>query len=288
MILSANEQVIHKDCFDKIIRAFDLGGHISFVILLGQPEGIGKRTLAKQVALSLAKETSILNLIDEDKIPVSQIRGIQEWAFVRPFAGLKVLLLHSNNISGAGYNALLKILEEPPEYLRIIMVINDGAVPVTISSRAMRLIVSPLSVGQVEEIFVSKGMLRAKAKRLAAAADGSVKNIENLMDIEDHVGRVGGALKYLLNRQVELFLSAASKWGDNEIKVLSLIALCAKRWQFRPFAIVVLPLDIIIILSKLKVEDLDHILDIFERNLRRRLKIFAFAEIVSIGRKERF
>ena len=288
MILSVNEQVIHKDCFNRATKAFSLAGHVSFVILCGQPEGIGKRTLAKQTALSLAKEINILNLIDGQKVSVSQIREIQEWASICPFTGLKVLLLYSNSIAEAGYNALLKILEEPPEYLRIIMVVNDGVVPITILSRAMRLIVPPLSAEQVEGIFVSKGMLRTKAKALAAAADGSIKSIENLMDIEGYVGRVEGALKYLLNRQVEMFLSIASKWGDNEIRVLNLITLCAKRWQFRPFAIAILPLDIIITLSKLKIEDMDKILSIFERNLRRRLKIFAFAEIVSIGRKERF
>ena len=288
MILSANEKIIHKDCFDRVTRAFGSDGHISFVVLCGQPEGIGKRTIAKQAALALAKETNILNLIDEQKVSVSRIREIQEWAFVCPFAGIKVLLLYSDSIAETSYNALLKILEEPPEYLRIIMVVNNRAVPITILSRAMRLIVPSLSAEQVEEIFVSKGMLRAKAKTLAAAADGSVKNIESLMDIEGHVSRVEGALKYLLNRQLEIFLSVASKWGDNEIRVLNLIALCAKRWQFRPFAIAILPLDIIITLSKLKTEDIDKILSIFERDLRRRLKIFAFAEIVSTGRKERF
>ena len=288
MILSANEQVIHKDCFGRVTRAFGSSGRISFVILCGQPEGIGKRTLAKQAALALTKETNILNLIDEQKVSVSRIREMQEWAFICPFTGVKVLLLYSDSIAETSYNALLKILEEPPDYLRIIMVVNNRAVPVTILSRAMRLIVPSLSAEQVEEIFVSKGMLRTKAKTLAAAADGSIKNIESLMDIEGHVGRVDGALKYLLNRQVEVFLSVASKWGDNEIRVLNLITLCAKRWQFRPFAIAILPLDIIITLSKLKTEDIDKILSIFERDLRRRLKIFAFAEIVSIGRKERF
>ena len=288
MILSVNETIIHKGCFSRVIKAFGSDGHISFVILYGQPEGIGKRTLAKQIALAFTKEINIFNLIDEQKVSVSQIRKIQEWAFICPFAGIKVLLLYSDNIAEIGFNALLKILEEPPEYLRVIMVVNNRAVPITISSRAMRLIVPPLSVEQVEEIFVAKGMLRTKAKALAIAADGSVKNIENLMDLESHVGRVEGALKYLLNRQVEIFLSVASKWGDGEIRVLNLMVLCAKRWQFRPFAVVILPLDIIIILSKLSTEDIDKILSIFERDLRRRLKIFAFAEIVSIGRKERF
>ena len=288
MILSVNERIIHKGCFNRATKAFSLDGHISFVILYGQPEGIGKRTLAKQVALSLTKETNILNLIDEQKISVSQIREIQEWAFVWPFTGMKVLLLYSDNIAESSYNALLKILEEPPEYLRIIMVVNNKIVPITILSRAMRLIVPSLSAEQIEEIFVLKGMLRTKAKTLAAAADGSIKNIESLLDVESNVSRVEGALKYLLNRQVEMFLSIASKWGDNEIRVLYLMILCAKRWQFRPFAIVILPLDAIIILSKLKTEDIDKILSIFERDLRRRLKIFAFAEIVSVGRKERF
>lgn len=287
MILSVNEQVIHRDCLREVTKAFSSDGQISFVVLYGQPEGIGKRTLAKQIALALTKEVNILNLIDEEKVSVSRIREMQEWAVVWPFVGLKVILLYSN-IAVVGYNILLKILEEPPEYLRIILVVNDNSVPITISSRAMRLIVPPLSANQVEEIFVAKGMLRAKAQSLSVAADGSIRTIENLMDVEGCVSKVEGALKYLLNRQMEIFLSVASKWGDGEIKVLNLIVLCAKRWQFRPFAIVILPLDMIIILSKLTVEDLDKMLDIFERNLRRRLKIFAFAEIVSIGRKERF
>ena len=166
MILSVNEQVIHKDCFNKIMKALDSGGSISFVILSGQPRGIGKRFLAKQTALALTKKVNILNLIDEERVSVSRIREMQEWAAVRPFVGLKVLLLCSNSIAEVGYNMLLKTLEEPPEHLRIILVVNDNSVPITIRSRAMFLLVPPLSVEQVEEIFVMKGMLRTRAKVL--------------------------------------------------------------------------------------------------------------------------
>ena len=70
-------------------------------------------------------------------LPVSQIRSISSWAHVSSQSGKKVVIIeNADSMAEGSRNALLKILEEPPEnVLFILTTANKGAMLATILSR---------------------------------------------------------------------------------------------------------------------------------------------------------
>lgn len=72
-----------------------------------------------------------------DSIPVSQIRKFSAWAHLASSSGKKVLIIeHADLMAESSRNALLKILEEPPEdVVFILTTARRGAILPTILSR---------------------------------------------------------------------------------------------------------------------------------------------------------
>lgn len=276
--------VIHKQLFEHLTSV----GAARVVMLGGQPIGIGKRTVARQIADTFAKQVNHFDRLDKVTLSAIEIREAVHWAEVRPFSGYKLLLLNCDTISSNGFNSLLKLIEEPPNYLRIILTYSDRSrIPVTVFSRCLHFIVPRMTQEQVVECLANKGMLKQKAAQLAHSAEGSVTLAEQLMDLEGKAAAVIGAVKYLIDRKMEIFLLQATKWRD-ELIVLEQLMLFVKRWKYCPFPVAVFPIELIATLSKLTDVDIDRIIEIISRPIRPSLKVFAFAEIITTGRKERF
>lgn len=72
-----------------------------------------------------------------DSIPINQIRNLEEWAYKKSEDGKKTIILeNSDRMSQNVRNALLKILEEPPEdCVFILLTSNRNAIMQTILSR---------------------------------------------------------------------------------------------------------------------------------------------------------
>lgn len=281
-------QVIHKAILDSIVVALQAEACVPAVMLGGQPCGIGKRTLARRIASSLTKQVNHNDTLDNNSLSIGNLRTVVNWASTCPFSGLKIILLNCDAISDNGFNTLLKLLEEPPTYVRIILLYQyRSRIPITVFSRCTHFIIPVMTQQQVTDCLAAKGMLRQKAAQLAATADGSVTVAEQLMDLEGKSAMVIAAIKYLIDRQLEIFLAQTTKWKD-ELKVLEQLLLFVKRWQFRPFPMSVFPVELVATLARLAESDVDRILEIMSRPIRPSLKVFAFAEIISTGRRERF
>ena len=106
--------------------------------------GVGKTTIARIVAKSLNCLNGIENLCKEnlcenceaitnsshidvlelngaDKTSINDIRDLIELSRYRPTSSkFKIFIIDEVQISSAAFNALLKTLEEPPEYLKFI------------------------------------------------------------------------------------------------------------------------------------------------------------------------
>lgn len=82
-----------------------------------------------------------ITLIDEgpdENIKVASCRALRQDSVLRPFDGDgKVFVIaHAQNLNPAAQNALLTLLEEPPPYLRLILLTqNIGALLPTVRSR---------------------------------------------------------------------------------------------------------------------------------------------------------
>jgi len=162
---------------------------------------------------------------------VDNIRDIREEVNYRPGEGrFKVYIIDEVHMLSAGaHNALLKTLEEPPDYVIFILATTEvHRIPVTIISRCQQYDFKRITVDTlVKRIyeFLTIEQIEAEEKGIryiAKVADGSFRDALSLLDqcIAFHMGQVltyekilevlgavdtdvfGELLKYTLNRNV--------------------------------------------------------------------------------------
>jgi len=176
--------------------------------------GVGKTTIARIVARSLnclngieklckdelcenceaitnSNHIDVLELNGADKTSVNDIRDLIELSMYRPTSSkFKIFIIDEvHQISSAAFNALLKILEEPPEYIKFIFATTEiKKVPVTILSRCQRFDLSRIKSSELFE-YIKKikekenGKVSDEAlKLIVKISEGSVRDALSLLD----------------------------------------------------------------------------------------------------------
>jgi len=176
--------------------------------------GVGKTTIARIVAKSLNCENGIDNLCKEtfcihcqsiinsnhidvlemdaaSKTGVDDVRDLIEFSRYGPTsAKYKIFIIDEvHMLSKQAFNALLKTLEEPPEYLKFIFATTEiKKIPVTVVSRCQRFDLSRI---KTEELFQyikkiagkEKGKVTDEAiKLIVKISEGSVRDALSLLD----------------------------------------------------------------------------------------------------------
>ena len=176
--------------------------------------GIGKTTIARIVAKSLNCENGIDNLCKENfcthcnsiassshidvlemdaasKTGVDDVRDLIEFSRYGPTsAKYKIFIIDEvHMLSKQAFNALLKTLEEPPDYLKFIFATTEiKKIPVTVVSRCQRFDLSRI---KTEELFQyvkkivdkEKGNVTDDAiKLIVKISEGSVRDALSLLD----------------------------------------------------------------------------------------------------------
>lgn len=112
-------------------------------------------------------------------IGVDEIKSLQKEAIVKPNESTrKVFIIHdAHTLTTQAQNALLKLIEEPPKYLSIIL-ICENTMPLleTIISRCSIIPMPYLSYDNVIEGLTNKGIDKEDAKIIAQGANGSLGN----------------------------------------------------------------------------------------------------------------
>ncbi len=146
-----------------------------------------------EICKSIAAGTS-MNVIEIDAASnngVDNIREIREEVAYRPTEGrYKVYIIDEVHMLSIGaFNALLKTLEEPPEYVIFILATTEAhKIPITILSRCQRYDFKRISIETItdrmkelmdaEQVDVEDRAL----KYIAKAADGSMRDALSLLD----------------------------------------------------------------------------------------------------------
>lgn len=142
---------------------------------------------------SIAAGTS-MNVIEIDAASnngVDNIREIREEVAYRPTEGkYKVYIIDEVHMLSIGaFNALLKTLEEPPEYVIFILATTEvHKIPITILSRCQhydfkRITIDTITARMQELMDTEKVEVENKALRyIAKAADGSMRDALSLLD----------------------------------------------------------------------------------------------------------
>lgn len=109
---------------------------------------------------------------------VEQMRQIEKEANFRPYEGkARVFLIdEADKLNDASANALLKVLEEPPQTSHLILITARPAMLLpTILSRCQMIRFAPLAPDEIESHLVSNKLADSKTAKLRArAAGGSI------------------------------------------------------------------------------------------------------------------
>ena len=122
---------------------------------------------------------------------VDEVQALLEQAVYKPVQGrFKVFMIDEvHMLTNTAFNAMLKTLEEPPEYLKFVLATTDPQkVPVTVLSRCLQFNLRPMAPETIREhlakvLAVEEVNSEVQALRLLArAARGSMRDALSLTD----------------------------------------------------------------------------------------------------------
>ena len=300
------EDVKGQDAIVKTLKNQIKADRIGHAYLFCGTRGTGKTTVAKIFAKAVNCEHPVdgspcgecamckaiaagtsMNVIEIDAASnngVDNIREIREEVAYRPAEGrYKVYIIDEVHMLSIGaFNALLKTLEEPPEYVIFILATTEAhKIPITILSRCQRYDFKRISIdtiaARLRELIDKEGWdVEEKAVRyIARMADGSMRDSLSLLDqcvafylgetlTYDHVLEVLGAvdtevfsrlLRELLNLDVRKVIETVDELVMQGRELSQLAADFT--WYLR---------NLMLVRSS---EDMEDVLDVSSENLAR-------------------
>ncbi|MDH5858849.1 DNA polymerase III subunit gamma/tau [Lampropedia aestuarii] len=161
------------------------------------PDGLGTITAHPCGVCQACRDIDAGRFVDYTELDAASNRGVEEvqslmeQAVYKPVQGrFKVFMIDEvHMLSNTAFNAMLKTLEEPPEYLKFVLATTDPQkVPVTVLSRCLQFNLRPMAPQTIIEhlqLVLAKESVpqdRASLQLLARAARGSMRDALSLTD----------------------------------------------------------------------------------------------------------
>ncbi|MBN1525341.1 MAG: hypothetical protein JW904_12710 [Spirochaetales bacterium] len=142
-----SKRKIIQDCIMKIEDSLD-------AVSPGRPLAENK-LLTKQISEMTGLAGTLEQFVPKDNIPVSQIRNIIQWSFETTASEKKIIIIeNASGMLDSSRNALLKILEEPPQHTHFILITpRPDELIATIRSRVRKYRFLPRTHEQTSEIL---------------------------------------------------------------------------------------------------------------------------------------
>ena len=207
----------------------------SHAYILAGDKGIGKSKIAREFAMELICEKHTgcgecpacrqfladaypdffyMNAEGKESIGIDRIReSIVNDVTIRPYHGkVKIYVIdEADKMTVGAQNALLKTIEEPPEYVVILLLVrNMGLLLETIRSRCIKLLLSAVSTDRIKGWLVEKGISEEVATVVASYSNGAPGIAKAMAESEDF------AIMYEQNVE---FLKKISEVGINDILI---------------------------------------------------------------------
>ena len=257
---------------------------ISHAYMFEGPSGVGKNTMARELAATLLEMENLFNspdyieiTPDGNSIKIAQIRKLQSDILVKPYKSYKIYVIdEAQKMTVEAQNALLKTLEEPPKYAIIILITNNKeSLLDTIKSRCEIIKFTPIPLVEVADYLTQIGVDKNRASLLANFSRGSMQKAIELSESEDfHI------MRDEVQKYVETFLtgsmldimdiqSSIEKYKDNITNVLDLLVN-----YFRDIMMVKENVDSSMIIN------LDRL--VFIKNMRTKITYSQLSKIIDI------
>ena len=207
------DDVVGQSHITETLKTQVASGRLSHAYLFTGTRGTGKTTCAKILARAVncqhpvngnpcnqcpaclgIENGSILDVLELDAASnngVDQVRALRDEAIYSPAAVQKRVYIvdEVHMLSTAAFNALLKILEEPPEHLMFILATTElHKVPATILSRCQRFSFKRILPGDIAArlgyVAEQEGidLTSDGAALLARLSDGAMRDALSLLD----------------------------------------------------------------------------------------------------------
>lgn len=205
-------------------------------------EGIGKKLFATEyakMALCLNKKNtsecqckSCLEIKENNhpdyyeiepegnSIKIDKIRQIQSKVIEKPIISEKKVYIidHADAMTTEAQNCLLKTLEEPPEYMIIILITsNENAILNTIKSRCMKVNFQPLSDDEIRKALKEKLGMENISRTMLNIFQGSLQKVFLLKDKQDiyiKIDKIFGQLEH--TDQLEFLMQTEELYKSKE------------------------------------------------------------------------
>ena len=189
-------------------------------------EGIGKKLIAKELAKKIlclkekANDCDCKSCIEFDsdnnpdfqliesvdgKIKIEQIRQMQRKVAEKPIiSNNKVYIIdNADTMTTEAQNCLLKTLEEPPEYITIILICtNEGNLLSTIKSRCTRMQFEPIKDEELKEYIKTKLPEEQISENIIELAQGSIEKAIKLNERKDIYENIENILLSMQNKDL--------------------------------------------------------------------------------------
>jgi DNA polymerase III subunit gamma/tau len=212
------EQLVGQEHVVQALSNALTQGRLHHAYLFTGTRGVGKTTVSRILAKSLnctgadgsggitaqpcgvcpaCRDIDSGRFVDYVELDAASNRGVEEisqlldQAVYKPVVGrFKVYMIDEvHMLSNTAFNAMLKTLEEPPDYLKFVLATTDPQkVPVTVLSRCLQFNLRPMAAADVqmhlgnvlgaESVPAEPGALRL----LSRAARGSMRDALSLTD----------------------------------------------------------------------------------------------------------
>lgn len=206
------DNILGNDRIKEVLANSVKNNKISHSYLFVGTEGIGKKLIAKEFAKMIlciddnekycnkckpciefdTNNNPDFKIIEPDgaSLKIEQIRELQSKVAEKPIISKrKVYIINdSDKMTKEAQNCLLKTLEEPPEYVTIILIgSNENKFLSTIKSRCMILHFNKISNDEIEKILEEQYQLKINSKIMIDAFQGSIGKAIQLKDkIDDY------------------------------------------------------------------------------------------------------
>ena len=207
------DEVVGQKHITETLKNQVKSGRLSHAYIFIGTRGTGKTTCARILAKAVNCEHpvdgnpcgecpacrgiadgSVLDVVELDAASnngVDNVRALREEAVFSPTAVKKRVYIidEVHMLSASAFNALLKILEEPPEHLMFILATTElQKVPATILSRCQRHSFRRIDTPQIAEYleYIARqeqfSLTHDAAELIARLADGGVRDALSLLD----------------------------------------------------------------------------------------------------------